>query len=129
MPWNGQPGGGFTPAGVRPWLPMADPAVCNVADQEGHGDSVLELCRRAIAARRASEDLAVGPYRSLPSPESTWAFARGEDATVLLNMGGDQATFESVVGTVAVSTEQGLEGSSVEGALTLPPWGAAVVTR
>ena len=35
MPWNGEPGGGFTPAGVRPWLPMADPAQCNVADQEG----------------------------------------------------------------------------------------------
>ena len=27
---------------------------------------------------RASDDLAVGPYRSLPSPEGTWAFARGE---------------------------------------------------
>jgi alpha-glucosidase len=129
MPWNGHAGGGFTPAGVRPWLPMADPAVCNVADQEGHVDSVLELCRRVIAARRASEDLAVGPYRSLPSPEGTWAYARGEGATVLLNMGGDPATFESVAGTVAVSTEHGLEGSSVEGALTLPPWGAAVVTR
>ena len=38
----------------------------------------LELCRRAIAARQASEDLAVGPYRSLPSPAGTWAYARGE---------------------------------------------------
>ena len=44
-------------------------------------------------------------------------------------MGGDPATFEGVAGTVAVSTEHGLEGSSVEGALTLPPWGGAVVTR
>jgi len=129
MPWNGDPGGGFTPAGVRPWLPMADPALCNVADQEGRVDSVLELCRRAIAARQASEDLAVGPYRSLLSPEGTWAYARGEGATVLLNMGGDPVTFESVAGTVAVSTEHGLEGSSVEGALALPPWGAAAVTR
>ena len=83
MPWNGEPGGGFTPAGVRPWLPMADPAACNVADQEGDPDSVLELCRRAIAARRASEDLAVGSYRSLPSPEGTWAYARGDGTTVV----------------------------------------------
>ena len=44
-------------------------------------------------------------------------------------MGGDPVTFESVAGTVAVSTEHGLEGSSVEGALALPPWGAAAVTR
>ncbi len=78
---------------------------------------------------RASEDLAVGSYRSLPSPEGTWAYARGEDAVVVLNMAGDPATFEGVAGTVVLSTEHGLEGSSVEGALTLPPWGAAVVTR
>jgi len=129
MPWNGEPGGGFTPAGVRPWLPMADPARCNVAAQEGEPDSVLELCRRAIAARRASGDLAVGSYRSLPSPDGTWAYARGDGAVVLLNMGSDQAAFEGVTGTVAVSTEHALEGSSVEGALTLPPWGGAVVTR
>ena len=51
------------------------------------------------------------------------------DAVVVLNMCGDPATFEGVAGTVAVSTEHGLEGSSVEGALTLPPWGAAVVMR
>ena len=70
-------------------------------------DSVLELCRRTIAARQASEDLAVGSYRSLPSPEGTWAYARGEDAVVLLNMGGDPATFEGVAGTVAVSTDTG----------------------
>ena len=31
-------------------------------------------------------------------------------------------------GTVTVSTEHALEGSSVEGALTLPPWSGAVVT-
>ena len=72
MPWSGGPGGGFTAPGVRPWLPMADPSDCNVADQEGDPGSVLELCRRAIAARAASDDLAVGPYRSLPGPDGTW---------------------------------------------------------
>ena len=34
----------------------------------------LELCRRTIAARQANEDLAVGSYRSLPSPTGTWAY-------------------------------------------------------
>ena len=77
MPWSGGPGGGFSEPGVRTWLPMADPAACNVADQEDDPDSVLELCRRVIVARAASDDLAVGPYRSLPSPEGTWAFERG----------------------------------------------------
>jgi alpha-glucosidase len=129
MPWNGTPGGGFTAAGVHTWLPMADPVECNVADQEGDPTSVLELCRRVIAARRVSEDLAVGAYRSLPSPADTWVYARGNGATVLLNMADAAAAFEGVSGKVAVSTEHDLEGSSVAGTLALPPWGGVVVTR
>ena len=60
MPWHSGPGGGFSKPGVRPWLPLADPAACNVADQEGDPTSVLECCRQIIAARRASADLAWG---------------------------------------------------------------------
>ncbi len=127
MPWHGGPGGGFSAPGVRPWLPMADPALCNVADQEGDPTSVLELCRRVIAARRASDDLAVGSYRTLPSPHGTWAWARGEATTVLVNMSDRAATFEAATGTVVVSTDPGLEGSSVEGPLTVPGWTGAVV--
>jgi len=127
MPWHGGPGGGFTAAGVRTWLPMADPAACNVADQEGDPDSVLELCRRVIAARRASEDLAVGPYRSLASPDGTWAWARGEGTTVLLNMSGGAATFASGPGIVTVCTDAAREGVSADSTLTLPGWSGAVV--
>ena len=114
---------------MRTWLPMADPARCNVAEQEGDQASVLELCRRAIAARAGSEELAVGPYRSLASPEGTWAYARGEGTAVLLNMSDVPASFDDVRGTVTVATEHTLEGSSIEGALTLGPWSGAVVAR
>jgi alpha-glucosidase len=129
MLWHGGPGGGFTEPGVRPWLPMADPAVCNVADQEGDPSSVLEFCRRTIATRAARDDLAVGDYRSLDAPEGTWAYARGDGTTVLLNMSDDSVTFEGVEGTVALATDHTLEGSSIEGALTLPAWIGAVVAR
>ena len=129
MPWHGGAGGGFSPPGVRTWLPMADPAQCNVADQEGDPTSVLELCRRAIAARAASDDLAVGSYRSLASPRGTWAYARGGGTAVLLNMSDAPATFDGVGGTVTVGTEHTLEGSSIEGALSLGPWSGAVVAR
>jgi alpha-glucosidase len=125
MPWAPGPGGGFTDPGVRPWLPMADPAVCNVADQEADPDSVLSFTRRAIAARTASEDLAVGAYRSLPAPPGGWAFARGDGTTVLANMSDAPADFEGVTGTVTLATDRGLEGSAVEGALTLPAWSGA----
>jgi alpha-glucosidase len=129
MPWHAGPGGGFTNPAVRPWLPMAEPAACNVADQVGDPDSVLELCRRVIAARRASEDLAVGVYRSLASPPDTWAYRRGDDTDVLLNMSAQPATFGHVQGAVTVATDRHLEGSAIEGGLTLAPWSGAVVEQ
>jgi alpha-glucosidase len=129
MPWHSGPGAGFTDPAARPWLPITDPAACNVADQEGDPDSVLELCRRVIAARRASEDIAVGGYISLPSPPETWAYRRGEATDVLLNMSTDPATFDHVQGTVTVATDRRLEGSAIEGGLTLAPWSGAVVER
>jgi alpha-glucosidase len=129
MPWAPGPGGGFTDAGVRLWLPMADPAACNVADQEADPDSVLSLTRRLIAARAASDDLAVGPYRSLTAPDGAWAFARGDATTVVANLSDAPASFEGVVGTVAVATDRGREGSAIEGVLTLPAWSGAVLVR
>jgi alpha-glucosidase len=128
MPWSAGAGGGFTEPGVTTWLPMADPSQCNVADQEGDANSVLELCRRTIAARAAHEDLAVGGYRTVPSPEGTWAYRRGESTTVALNMSDAPATFDDVGGTVAVCTDPALEGSVAEGSLSLAAWTAAVVT-
>ena len=77
MPWHGGPGGGFSDAGRAALAAHGRPGDCNVADQEGDPTSVLEFCRRVIAARRASDDLAVGSYRSLPSPEGTWAYDAG----------------------------------------------------
>jgi alpha-glucosidase len=127
MPWHGGPGGGFTSPGVKPWLPMTYPEACNVADQEGDPTSVLEFCRRVIAARRASDDLAVGAYRSLPSGEGTWSYARGDGTVVMLNMSDERAEFADVRGRVVVATDDTLDGSAVEGALTLGPWSGAVV--
>ena len=78
MPWSSGPGGGFSDdVEVRPWLPMADPAPCNVEDQAADPDSVLSFTRRAIARRRDNEDLALGSYRTLPSPAHSWLFRRG----------------------------------------------------
>jgi alpha-glucosidase len=127
IPWHGGPGGGFTTPGTKPWLPMADPAKNNVADQTGDAASVLEFCRRVIAARRASDDLAVGAYRSLASVDGTWAFGRGDGTAVLLNMADAPADFADVRGTVVVATDAALDGTVVDGSLTLAPWSGAVV--
>jgi alpha-glucosidase len=127
MPWANVPGGGFTPAGVRPWLPMADPAQCNVADQEADPDSVLAFTRRAIARRSHNEDLAVGAYRSLAAPDGTWVFARGNGTVVALNMTDAAQPITGLVGSVSLATERSLEGSVGDGGLTMAPWSGLVV--
>ncbi|HVB91340.1 MAG TPA: alpha-amylase family glycosyl hydrolase [Acidimicrobiales bacterium] len=127
MPWSNTAGGGFTGPDVPTWLPMADPGACNVADQEADPGSVLAFTRRAIACRTGSDDLSVGAYRSLPSPADTWAFLRGARTTVLLNMSDTPQELDPLSGTVILGTDGALEGTSVEGSLTLPPWSGAVV--
>ena len=127
MPWSNTPGGGFTSAGVTPWLPMGDPAACNVADQEADIDSVLAFTRRAITGRRTSDDLAAGSYRSLPSHTGTWAYARGDRTVVTLNMSERTQPVEAT-GTIVLSTERTLEGTAVEGLVTLAPWTGVVIT-
>jgi len=85
-------------------------------------------CSSCAVAPLPPEDLAVGGYRTVPSPEGTWAYRRGESTTVALNMSDAPATFDDVGGTVAVCTDPALEGSVAEGSLSLAAWTAAVVT-
>jgi alpha-glucosidase len=127
MPWANAPGGGFTAAGVQPWLPMADPGACNVADQEVDPDSVLAFTRRAIARRTHSDDLAVGTYRSLPSPENTWVFARGTGTVVAVNMSDATKEITGLTGSITLATDRNLEGSAVDGTLTMDPWSGCVI--
>jgi alpha-glucosidase len=127
MPWSNAPGGGFTAAGVPTWLPMADPAQCNVADQAADPDSVLAFTRRAVARRTHNGDLAVGAYRSLPSPEGTWVFARGSATVVALNMSETAREISDLAGRISVATDRALEGTVVDGAAHLAPWTGVVI--
>ena len=67
MQWTAEAGGGFTDAGVTPWLPFGDLA-CNVADQRDDPDSFLTLTRDLIAYRHAQPDLATGAWTALDAP-------------------------------------------------------------
>ena len=127
MPWSNSPGGGFTAAGVRTWLPMADPALCNVADQVDDPDSMLSFTRRAIARRTHNEDLAVGTYRSLASPEGTWVFARGARTMVALNLSDAAGTIDAPSGAITLATDRALEGTAMSDTLTMAPWSGVVV--
>jgi alpha-glucosidase len=127
MPWSNTPGGGFTAPGVTPWLPLSDPAQCNVADQAADADSVLAFTRRAIACRSGRDDLAVGSYASLPSPGGTWAFQRGGHTVVALNMTDGAREFDGAAGSITLSTDRALEGTAVDGPFRLDPWTGVVI--
>jgi alpha-glucosidase len=129
MPWANEPGGGFTAAGVRPWLPMTDPALCNVADQVADADSTFAFTRRVITRRRANQDLALGTYRSLDAPEGVWAFGRGEKTSVVVNLSDQTTIVNGITGSMSVATDRSLEGRLIEGSWAVPPWTGAVIER
>ncbi|MGH9092602.1 MAG: alpha-amylase family glycosyl hydrolase, partial [Acidimicrobiales bacterium] len=87
MPWAEGPGRGFCPPGARPWLPLSTPDGLSVAAQQGDPSSVLHLTRDLLALRARTPDLLEGDYATLPSPEGSWAWRRGEGTVVALNLG------------------------------------------
>jgi alpha-glucosidase len=61
MAWSPEPGAGFCPPGVRPWLPLhSDYERVNVASEERDPGSMLSLYRRLLALRRARPALSSG---------------------------------------------------------------------
>ena len=120
MQWENLPGGGFTSAGVEPWLPFGD-LTCNVADQRDDPDSFLTLTRDLIALRTSTPDIATGEWRAFSAPDGVLAYSRGDGIVVLLNVGPDPATVEGVTGTVLIATRRTLDGELVDGSVRLNP--------
>jgi glycosidase len=87
MPWDASPGAGFSAA--APWLPLNDDwEARNVAVQADDPASMLSLCRRLIALRRASPALTLGDYAPVSTEGGVLVFARtaaGERMLVALN--------------------------------------------
>ncbi len=80
MQWNGGRGGGFS-AGP-PWLPLTDPAERNVEAQRSRPESMLQLYRSLISARRGLS----GPLAEIESDGAILSYRRG-DHRVVLNIG------------------------------------------
>jgi alpha-glucosidase len=119
--------GGFTRAGVEPWLPMGDAAACNVADQRDDPHSILHLCRDLIAVRREREDLHAGAYAALDAPDGLWAWRRGTGTVVAMNHGESSADLAVPRGRVLVGTERSRDGEAANGTIRLDPWEALVL--
>ena len=67
MQWADAPNAGFSPSGVRPWLPVnPDHAKgVNVASQLADPDSLLNFYRRLLRLRKQTPALMVGEYHPL----------------------------------------------------------------
>jgi alpha-glucosidase len=127
MPWNAEPGGGFSAPGVEPWLPLGELAGVNVAEQQGDPDSALHLTRDLIALRRAHEDLRAGAYEQLVAEDALWAYRRGNGFLVALNLGAEPASLPAE-GTIAIGTRRERGDEVVTRSLLLAP-GEGVVLR
>lgn len=127
MPWRNAPNGGFTEPGVRPWLPLANAEACNVADQVDDPASVLSLVRDMVRIRRRSPDLQIGSYTEIEAPDGVWAWNRGQEVVVILNMHDQATTLEGIHGRVAIGTVRQRDGEELEGSLMMQAWEGVVV--
>jgi alpha-glucosidase len=126
MQWSNAPGGGFTQAGVRPWLPTGDVTARNVADQRGDPSSTLNFVRDLIAVRRQRSDLRSGVYQQLPSPAGVWAWQRGGGTRIALNLSDEPVHVPPIGGTIVLSTIRSRDGERVDSGLALSPWEGAI---
>jgi alpha-glucosidase len=121
MQWADSPNAGFAPAGVTPWLPVADDYTeRNVAQQESDSTSMLNLYRVLTDLRRVEPALHVGDYASVDAGvDDVFAYlrtAKGVDHfLVVLNFGDEVHTLDlsqaGFTATIAVATDMVRSGS------------------
>ncbi len=126
MHWCDADGGGFTPPGTVPWLPLGDVAACNVEDQRAERGSMLTLAHDLIALRRETPDLRTGTYRSLPAPEGVWAWQRGAGHVVVANLSGNDVALDGVAGRIRIATTRRREDDPPRSPLLVAAWEGVV---
>ena len=123
MPWDGTPGGGFAEPGTTPWLPMGDGPWSNVADQRADENSVLWLCRRLLALRKAEFGGTVADYEQLPSADGVWAYRVGP-LVVAANFSDGTADLPAASGEVLLATDGAVPAAPRQ---VLGPWEGVIM--
>jgi alpha-glucosidase len=125
MQWDDSANAGFSAA--EPWLPMADDfAAHNVDAERGDPNSVYNLYRRLLTARRTHPALAIGAYYPVAAAGNVLVFERVLGLfrmLVVLNLGTITAEITLPNGmnraAILVSTESSRDGTALSGPLTL----------
>jgi alpha-glucosidase len=88
LPWSGDaPPFGFSPPGVRTWLPQPDAwSALTAAAQARDGTSMLALYRAALEIRRAHPGLAGERLVIVPSPPGVLGIERGDGFRCVVNV-------------------------------------------
>jgi alpha-glucosidase len=108
MRWDSSGGGGFTGAAAPSWLPLG-PAAVNVADQRADPDSVLSLCRRLLALRRAELGGGIASFEALASADGLWVYRTGA-LVVTVNLTGAPHDLPGEAGEILLRTGTGAAG-------------------
>jgi glycosidase len=101
----------------------------NVAAQRDDPDSFLNFTRSLIQMRRESEDLRAGAYEEMDSPDGIWAYRRGDNVTVALNLSDEIGTVKDIEGMVRASTAGGRIDEYAPGRIDLQPFQGVVVVQ
>ncbi len=120
MPWTRS--GEWT----DPWLPLED-TTRNVEDQRADASSTLNFTRDLISLRKSLRDLRIGPYVELPTPPRAWAWRRGSDVTVAVNLGPDACEIDGIDGSILLATNRSRDGERLTGSLRLEPREGVIV--
>lgn len=131
MQWDASPNAGFAPAGVEPWLPVADDyRTVNVAAQEGDPRSHLNTVRALLRLRRSLPALHdAGAFAFVDGlPDEILAYTRERDGArllVVLNFGAAGHTLDLGAqgrqAEILLATGMDRAGSQDLGALAIRP--------
>jgi alpha-glucosidase len=106
LPWSGdRPPFGFSPDGVRPWLPQPPGwRELTVSAQTGDPASTLSLYREALRLRRTLPGLADGALSWRDLGDDVLAFDRGADVRCVVNLSDRPLSLDGQ-GRVVLSSE------------------------
>jgi glycosidase len=89
----------------------------------------LNFTRDLIALRRRLSDLHAGAYTELPAPPDVWAWQRGQDAVVAVNLGREPVEVRDIEEVVVLGTSRDRETEVLHDRCLLAPAEGIVALR